>query len=140
MAEEELTDEERLQILSRISALAALIEKYSSEMRGLTLALATKKPRSKKETDQFGEPTFNFERKVAIPNDIKLTRRMRDYALEKGFNATQIAPMWENFTNYYRRTGTKWKDWYAVWQKWVRTDIDRRKSQPSTSRDLEELK
>lgn len=137
---DEISDAERQQIINKIGALARVINQSSIEMADLIAALKDTKARVRKEVDEFGDPTYRFKVRVVIPDDIKLTRKMRDYAGEKGFNATTVQPVWEAFVGYYRSTKTKWADWTAVWQKWVRTEAERRATgQVRSSRDLNEL-
>lgn len=137
---EDFTEQERIKILARIGALSATIEKASAELRLYVDALRDKKPKKQKDVDENGDPMWRFKVKTPIPSDIRLTRRLKQYALDKGFTATSVQPVWDEFVNYYQRSGTKWVDWCAVWQKWVRTELERRATKSSgSSRDLQEL-
>jgi hypothetical protein len=137
-ADDDISEEERLKILQRATAISMTIRKLGEELQDLLYAMRSRKKRVGKEVTDEGEPTFRFQVKCAIPKDIRMTKAMKQYALNKGYNATTVNPVWEEFTNYYRRKGTKWMDWTAVWQKWVRTEAQRR-ANTGGSRDLPEL-
>lgn len=141
--EEQLTDEERDQILKKAQALVLTIVRSTGELQTLLGALREKKTGSKrKEVDEFGDPTYAYQVKCKIPHDIQLTRKMRDYAIERGFNASTVQPMWTDFVEYYRRTGRKFQDWTLTWYTWVRTEQKRRSEKAAihgSPRDRDEL-
>ena len=70
-------------------------------------------------------PSFNFEKKVPIPTNIFLTPQMLEYARKKGCNGDHVHSLFEGFTNYYGKSGKKWKNWTLVWYDWVRNDKEK---------------
>jgi len=142
--ENEITDDEREQILKKANALVLTIVRSTGELQSLIGALRVNKKvgGKRKDKDEFGDPTYAFEVKVRIPEDIKLTRKMRNYAAEKGFNASTVQAVWTEFFEYYRRTGKKFQDWTLTWYTWVRTEVSRRAEKGGnrgSSRDMKEL-
>lgn len=139
--DEDFSEQERLKMFRRAQGLVLAIRTNGEELQNLLDALRDTKKRSSKDLDEHGEPTFKFAVKMPIPPNFRMTKRMKQYALNKGFTATSVNPVWDEFVNYYKRTGTKWMDWYAVWQKWLRTELQRRaeRGATGTSRDLQEF-
>lgn len=89
------------------------------------------------EKDANGEPTWTYAIKCRIPADIFLTTVFSEYALEWGFNEQSAKTLfygaepgsgssYEGFKRYYERVGTKWSHWTKVWQKWVRSEHERK--------------
>lgn len=60
-----------------------------------------------------------------IPNDFALNDERAAYAKSRGFRDSQVVEMMEEFIGYYRKTGKPWADWDAVWQGWVRRQVER---------------
>lgn len=90
------------------------------------------KMKTKKSTDELGEPTFRFAAKVTIPDDFKLTLMLTKYGLERGFDLPAQEKMLEAFVTFYRKGGKKWQDWGRVWMDWVRREADKRSKAPKT--------
>jgi len=59
-------------------------------------------------------------RKTSIPKDYSLTDRHIHYADSKGMSYEIIKHEFEGFCIYHRQKGSKFVDWYAAWQTWVR--------------------
>lgn len=125
--------DERLELIKKASRLATTIRQASADLAEVIQELKDNKPRTEKELDADGNPTWSFKVKVAIPKDIWLTPAFSRYAIEKGYTIPQQIDRlfhgegsYEGFVRYYQRTNTKWSHWTLVWQKWVRTDNDRK--------------
>lgn len=80
--------------------------------------------------------------KCTIPNWLKLTKPMGDYVRLKWFAAklgtpseAEIADMFEAFTLHHRKAGTKFKNWFAAWQTWVRNEVKFRKEKAVITND-----
>lgn len=86
-------------------------------------AITEKRP--KKAADENGDPTFRYAAKVTLPEDFRITKKLRAYALEAGFSDGQIDRLHEAFVTFYRKGGRKWLDWSRVWMDWVRREKDR---------------
>jgi hypothetical protein len=63
--------------------------------------------------------------KRRIPDDFTLTVERADYARKRGFKERLIDEMFEDFRNYYLKTGKCWSDWDAVWRTWVGNQVKR---------------
>jgi len=87
--------------------------------------LLSKKIPTKDNSTKDNIPEFKFQKKVPIPTNIFLTLRMLEYAQKKGCNGDYVHTLFEGFTNYYGKSGTKWKDWTLVWYDWVRNDKEK---------------
>lgn len=136
--DKELTEAERSKLYQRAKSLVLTMRTHANELDGILDALRGSVKRERKDIDKAGEPTFRFKVRVKIPDDIFLTKAMKQYALDKGYTANSVQSVWEEFVGWYRRKGTMWMDWTATWQKWVREESQRRKPVGS-SRDLQEL-
>lgn len=101
------------------------------------LALHDPATRGTSAVDDHGEPTWNYLVKVGLPADIRLTKKFIDYAKTFGFNEESANTLmhgkgtYEGFIKYYQRVGRKWQRWSLVWQKWVRTEHDRKQKAQS---------
>jgi len=81
------------------------------------LSLLTKPPPKKKKTN--GAVMV----KRSIPDDFLLNDSRSQYATERGFSGQQTREMFDEFRDWYRKTGKRWSDWEAVWRDWVRRQI-----------------
>jgi len=61
--------------------------------------------------------------KTPLPQNYKPTDRHIDYAKSKGIPENQIEDLFEGFCIHHRKVGSKFVDWYAAWQTWVRNEI-----------------
>lgn len=128
---------------------------YAAAMRKLRVAqqalddlgdalgeLTGQKSKAIPEKDKNGEPTWNYAIKRGVPDDIYVTKIFAAYAAEWGFTAEQAEILmhgadpasgstYEGFVKYYKRVGTKWPRWSLVWQKWVRSEHERRNKRAS---------
>lgn len=72
-----------------------------------------------------------YKRKVPLPKDYKLTKEHIDYAESKGFYLHHnLVDIFEAFCIHHRKIGSKWTDWYAAWQTWIRKKIEFDKGSP----------
>jgi len=131
-------DSEHIELVKRFRRLVVDVQAKVTEMDQIVTMLADEIPtRQVKEQDEYGEPTWAYMVKVAIPKDIKLTRRLREYAVEAGFQESAVSELWnggptsEGFVRYYRRTGRRWLNWSLVWMKWVRDEKVRKHGVPA---------
>lgn len=89
-----------------------------------------------KELDANGEPTWTYMLKQPIPKDFRLTKKFIADAAEHGFGEESAKILmhgkdaYEGFIKYYTRVSGerngKWTHWSLVWQKWLRTERDRK--------------
>lgn len=56
--------------------------------------------------------------KISIPDDFEPDLA---YPLSLGWARERAVAEAENFVDYYRASGKKWKDWPAVWRRWCRS-------------------
>jgi hypothetical protein len=138
-----LTEDETKQLISRFKRMALQLSNIATEFADVISVLqAPKAALAKSRMDSNDEPIYRYLTRVPIPEDIKLTKKLLDYAMDLGFARGEIPGIFANAVEYYRRTGTKWQDWTMVLQKWFRTDMNRRKQQsataPRTSKSLPE--
>ena len=57
------------------------------------------------------------------PNSFPITDEMKKYAKSKGINS-DLTDLTESFLLYHKAKGSKFVDWYAAWQKWVRNELE----------------
>ena len=70
-------------------------------------------------------PKWKFKKNVPLPEKMYLTPAMIQYAKNKGIhNEATIRDEFEAFCINHRKRGTKWKDWDAAWQYWVRKALE----------------
>jgi hypothetical protein len=62
-----------------------------------------------------------YKIKVSIPEGLILTEKMKDYCIEKSFTKKPEL-MFEEFIDYYKKHGIKYKDWEAAFRTWCRKD------------------
>jgi hypothetical protein len=65
---------------------------------------------------------LKFDKKVPIPEPFPMIDQMRVYAKEKNY-AGDLSELTEDFILYHHKHGSKFKDWYAAWQTWLRNQI-----------------
>jgi hypothetical protein len=122
---------EETDLVKRGMQLLREIEGKSKELGAILLGLAEPVQRQVATTDKYGEPTWAYMVNVRIPDAIKLTRHLREYAVSQGFNEAAVSEMWnggpmkEGFVQYYRKTGKKFSNWSLVWMTWVRNEKTR---------------
>ncbi|GAH31303.1 unnamed protein product, partial [marine sediment metagenome] len=71
-----------------------------------------------------------YKRNVLLPKDYKLTDEHIEYATSKGVSRSIIEDIFEAFCIHHRKIGSKWTDWYAAWQTWIRKRIEFNKGSP----------
>ena len=59
-----------------------------------------------------------------LPEDFVPPDEWRDYALRYEFTEAAAGKMWLNFRDHHKAKGTRFVDWDAAWQKWVRKEIE----------------
>lgn len=94
--------------------------------------------------------SLKFKKKVPIPDPFPIYDALKKYAKKKGFNGN-LQDTHEAFLLYHKKNGSKYNDWYAAWQTWIRNAInppwgkketdelsfaDQVKNQPQTEEDL----
>lgn len=132
-------DDEQAELVKRGKQLCVDISGKADELYAVLHAISQADSRQPKVQDKYGEPTWSYLVKVAIPDKIHLTRAFREFAVENGFREDKVSELWngsptsEGFVRYYQRTGTKWKNWTKVWQNWV-TNENKRRAGPRESR------
>ena len=71
----------------------------------------------------YKEKDFKYNKKVPLPKDIFLTERMKEYVKSQGCdNGNHAEQLFEDFKINHTKRGTKWADWTATFQTWVRND------------------
>ncbi len=139
-----MSDELNKELLKKANQLMRTATQSLADLQLVLDELGGKETKRIKERDENDEPTWSYAIKVKIPPDFYLTRKFLDYAMEYGFSvdeATQLMlgkpsggyAIYEGFFKYYNRVGTKWQNWTLVWQKWVRTEHDRRQAKKNGS-------
>ena len=73
--------------------------------------------------DKNDKKYFSYKKDVPLPANIELLPFMKEYARSKGIGNGTIPDMFEEFCIWHTKKGTKYKDWYATWQTWVRKGI-----------------
>lgn len=68
------------------------------------------------------EPKLQFKKKVPLPQNFTLTEQMKKYANSKRY-CGNLNELTEDFCIYHKKKKTKFADWYAAWQSWIRNDI-----------------
>jgi hypothetical protein len=80
------------------------------------------------------------KRKRKIPNNIILSESMKTYANSKGV-FKKHEDIFEEFCIYHRKKGSKFAEWDAAWQTWVRSHVEWKgkdaKPQYTTAADIE---
>lgn len=64
-----------------------------------------------------------YKRKVSLPKNYKLNSEHIEYAKSKGITEG-FEDIFEAFCIHHRKIGSKWTDWYAAWQTWIRKKIE----------------
>lgn len=132
-----MTESERDELVKKCEARLRTALQSISDAQTLLAELRGKPVKAVKERDENGEPTWEFSIKVKIPSDIYLTKAFTAYAAEWGFNANSADILfngakpdsgsdYSGFKAYYIETGTKWQSWTKTWQRWVRSEHERK--------------
>jgi phage replication O-like protein O len=66
---------------------------------------------------------LEFKKKVPVPDPFPIYDALKNYAQKKGFNGN-LEDTHEAFLQYHKKHGTKYQDWYAAWQTWLRNAIN----------------
>ena len=105
--------------LGKLGGLAKAKQKLSKSLANAKAN--SKQTLSHTDTDikEINKEKFVYEKSVPLPKNIFLTEGMKEYVESKNFNG-DIKDMFEGFTLFHKKKGTKYKDWYAAWQTWVR--------------------
>jgi len=77
--------------------------------------------KEKKETIQKKGTRKN---KVTLPGNYSLNEEHIRYAESKGFSKKLIKDEFEGFLIRHRQMGSKFADWNAAWQRWVRNVVE----------------
>lgn len=64
-----------------------------------------------------------YKRKVLLPKDYKLRSDHIEYAKSKGITEG-FEDIFEEFCIHHTKMGSKFIDWYAAWQTWIRKRIE----------------
>lgn len=65
-----------------------------------------------------------YKRKVPLPKNLELNKEMIEYATLKGIADINLQDIFEEFSIYHRKQGSKFIDWNAAWQTWIRKKIE----------------
>jgi len=77
-----------------------------------------------KEEKNTTPPTPPRNGKTTAPDIFPVTDQMRVYAMGKGLPSTfDLDDLTEAFLIHHRSRGSKFANWYAAWQKWLRNEI-----------------
>jgi len=58
-----------------------------------------------------------------LPSDWTLPDNSRAYAAEQGLDDAEIDRIRDDFSDYHRSKGSRFKDWHSAWSRWVRNEI-----------------
>lgn len=83
----------------------------------------TSDARATTDKNDKNEKNYKYKVKVPIPTDLELTPEFISYASSKGIKNGRLPDLFEAFTIHHRKKGSKFADWYAAWQTWVRNEI-----------------
>jgi hypothetical protein len=121
-------DELRRELLAKATRLSVTAQSALNELRNVLEELRGEGTRRKKDVDENGDPIWFYMVKVPLPADFRLTKSMTEYCTREPFHFTlgDVRAMFDDFVDYYRRTGAKWQHWGLVWKKWVRTTHERK--------------
>ncbi|HUT43995.1 MAG TPA: hypothetical protein VMW95_06635 [Desulfobacterales bacterium] len=72
---------------------------------------------SNTDTDTDTDKKKIYKRKM--PDDFILTKKLKDYALNKNIQEQKIENMFEHFKNHHLSKGSEFKDWNRAWYTWV---------------------
>lgn len=126
------TDDERAELLKKINRVLRAVSSNVVELTELMEVLAGDRTKRAKQLDQYGEPTWIYAIKRKIPADFRLTRKFLEYGAEHGFNEDSMKILmhgkgsYSGFIAYYKESGKKWQDWTKVFERWVRTERERK--------------
>jgi hypothetical protein len=107
------------------------------------LRRASKAP-SKPDSDSDSDTDFNYDKKISIPKKIFLTEKMIMYANKKGV-FKNLEDIFEAFCIHHKKKGSKFVDWNAAWQTWIRNHVDwkgkdnAREPKITTAKDVEAM-
>ena len=83
--------------------------------------------KKEQERKEFKEPPYNppsgkKPRKTPTPDIFPITPKMQSYADQKNYHG-DITDMTEAFLDHHRARDTRFLDWNAAWQNWLRNEI-----------------
>lgn len=78
---------------------------------------------SKPDSDSDSDSDFYFAQKITLPKKMFLTEKMIGYANQKGVHKN-LEEIFEHFCQHHRKVGSKFNDWHAAWQNWIRKHIE----------------
>lgn len=132
VAAEVAADDERGELLKKINRVLRSVAGNVAELTELMEALAGGPAKRAKQRDEYGDPTWVYAVKRKIPDDFRLTRKFIEYGAEHGFTEESMKVLmhgkgsYSGFIGYYRESGKKWQDWTKVFERWVRTERERK--------------
>ena len=74
------------------------------------------------DTDTDKDKKENIKRKRLLPKDYVLTKKEIVYANKKGVSKN-IPDIFEGFCIHHKKKGSKFVDWNAAWQTWIRNHV-----------------
>ena len=103
------------------------IQNYSIYQDGQTTNNTTNNTTNRPQTDRKQDQNKNDkndknERKRILPEKFKLDSGMIQYAINKGV-ANDHKNIFEDFCLYHKKKGSKFVDWNAAWQTWIRNQV-----------------
>ena len=108
--------------------LRRLADEWTQKLLRKTPETSPEPLRSKEEEVEVRE--YKYKKAVSIPSDfdkfspdgLQPPDKFLDYLREKN-PGSSFQTLFEDFVIYHKKKGSKFKDWYAAWQTWVRNDI-----------------
>lgn len=75
------------------------------------------------ENENDNNNSLRNKKKCDLPTNYSLSPEHIRYALDNKIPEQMIESLFEEFCIYHRKNGSKFVNWYAAWQTWVRNDI-----------------
>lgn len=66
------------------------------------------------------DPVLKFKTKRRLPEDFRVTKRMRAWFVDQGFTGFDAIAETEAFKDHHAARGTTMLDWERAWQEWMR--------------------
>lgn len=79
-------------------------------------------PLSSSSSSEKTSKTIKKTIKKSVPNSFPVTERMKAYAKTKNYVAC-LEDLTEGFLLHHKANGSKFNDWSAAWQRWLRNEI-----------------
>jgi len=80
-------------------------------------------PINKNNKAMVSPKSLKFKKKAGCPDPFPVLPQMKSYAASKSY-VGDLEDLTEGFTQYHKSKGSKFVDWYAAWQRWLRKEIE----------------